>query len=82
VDVNYLFAVNVSCIHLKTQKYTGSVLVTSKHNINTRNKHRLHRPNARLSFFQKLNSMLTSGFSTICHSVPQNRPERQDEKKH
>jgi hypothetical protein len=28
------------------------------HNINTRNKHHLHRPSANLSFFNKVHSML------------------------
>jgi hypothetical protein len=31
---------------------------SSVHNINTSNKHHLHRPNANLSFFQKVHSVL------------------------
>jgi hypothetical protein len=42
----------------------------SIHNINTRDKHHLCRPNANLSCFQKkVHSMLTSKFSTVYHIV-------------
>ena len=42
---------------------------SSVRNINTRNKHYCHRPNANLSCFQKVHSVLASEFSSLSHSV-------------
>jgi len=40
---------------------------SSVHNITTRDKHHLHRPTTKLSYFQKVHFMLASKFSTVYH---------------
>jgi hypothetical protein len=42
---------------------------SSIHNINTRNKHHLHKPNVNLSCFPKVHFMLASRFSIVYHQV-------------
>jgi len=41
----------------------------SIHNINTRNKHHFHRPNAIIFILKKVHSVLASEFSTVYHLV-------------
>jgi len=42
---------------------------SSIHNINTRNKHHFHKPNANISCFPKVHFMLASRFLIVYHQV-------------